>query len=91
MSFDKIKRSRFRISTRNRMKVERQLKTTFISCLTKMMENDYRQYIKDLEDEATDYWFGSRIGAAEPNQPRLYEFGFISSIDAMGFKLKWIK
>lgn len=73
---------RYRIRTEEFERAERQLSDKFTCFRSMMSKQEYDEYIRDLKIEASDYWFATRIGG-------VYEFGFMSNVDAMGFKLRW--
>ena len=87
MSFCIMEGERYRIRTEEFEKAERQLSTKFICFKATMTVEEYHEYLEDLRIEATDYWFALTIEA----KLSLREFGFISDVDAMGFRLRWVE
>ena len=92
MSFCLMEGERYRIRTDEYVRAERQLSTKFICMTARMTSQEYNQYIENLRDEVTDYWFAVPIESGfVSGKSALCEFGFISNIDAMGFKLRWVE
>ncbi len=89
MSFARLEG--YRIDPYSADDVCRQLNCTFIVLETFMTLEEFAQYLEDLSDEATDYWY-CRIdphGYQSPDKSASCTFGFLSEIDAMAFKLRW--
>ena len=82
MSFCLMEGERYRIHIDDFLRAERQLSDKFTRFTSPMSKQEYDEYILDLKNEASDYWFAIRMGD-------VYNFGFMSNIDAMGFKLRW--
>ncbi len=90
MSFGKMEG--YRVDPYSANDVCSQLRCTFIVLEAKMDLKEYAQYLEDLDDEATDYWYCTidPHSYQSMERPASCTFGFISEIDASGFKLRWI-
>lgn len=90
MSFEKIEG--YRVDPYGADSVSRQIDRTFIVLKASMSLEEYSQYVEDLIDEATDYWY-CKIDphGYQLDNPATCTFGFISDIDATGFKLRWVE
>lgn len=86
MSFGVI--NRHRVAAFEEKSVSKQLNRSFIVLKTRMNLPEYEQYIKDLDVEATDYWY-CRFTPHSIARQSVCTFAFISDIDAMAFKLRW--